>query len=181
MGYSYSGVSQASRQLIDTMCNGEFLDKSPSDSWENLEKLAENNQSWDYSDPFERSKINNLSDSLTSFQSLEKSDLHKKVDQLIRKMDAFELSESSGIAEVATYEEQCAICDQNGHLTRNCLGLPTVKETLQGLGQAEVNAVNQRYDPLSNTYNPGTKDHPAFRRGNQTQAPPPRPPKYAPN
>ena len=85
VGYFYSGVSKASHQLIDTMCNGEFLDKSPKEPWENLEKLAENNQSWDYSDPSERSKINTPSDSLTSFQLLEKSDLHKKVDQLTRK------------------------------------------------------------------------------------------------
>ena len=81
MGYFYSGVSQASRQLIDTMCNGEFLDKSPNEAWENLEKLAENNQSWDYSDPSEWSKINSPSDSLTTFELLEKTDLHKKVNQ----------------------------------------------------------------------------------------------------
>ena len=50
-----------------------------------------------------RSKINSSSDSLTTFQLLEKTDLHKKVDQLTREMDAFELGQGSGVAKVATY------------------------------------------------------------------------------
>ena len=86
VGYFYSGVSQASRQLIDTMCNGEFLNESLSDAWEISEKLAENNQSWDYSDPSDRSNTHVSSNSPSTFQLLEKSDLHKKVDTLTRKL-----------------------------------------------------------------------------------------------
>ena len=92
VGYFYSGVSQASRQLIDTMCNREFLDKSPTDAWENLEKLAENNQSWDYSDPSYRSNTNASANSPSTFQLMKKYDLHKKVDTLTRKLEAMELS-----------------------------------------------------------------------------------------
>ena len=67
-------------------------------------------------------------------------------------------------------------CDQTGHLTRNCLAIPVLKETLQGTGQADVNYVNQWYDPFSNTYNLGFKDHPAFKWGNQAQTSQARPP-----
>ncbi|XP_073129708.1 uncharacterized protein [Henckelia pumila] len=60
----------------------------------------------------------------------------------------------------------CGICTQVGHATDMC---PTLQE-----GSAEqVNAAGgfpgppqQKYDPYSNTYNPGWRDHPNLRFGN---------------
>ena len=37
------------------MWNGEFLDKGPTQPLDNFDFLAENTQSWDYSDPNDRS------------------------------------------------------------------------------------------------------------------------------
>ncbi|XP_073137356.1 uncharacterized protein [Henckelia pumila] len=73
----------------------------------------------------------------------------------------------------------CGICTQLGHATDMC---PTLQE-----GSAEqVNVAGgfpgppqQRYDPYSNTYNPGWKDHPNLRYGNpQANQPGPQAPQH---
>ncbi|XP_073133924.1 uncharacterized protein [Henckelia pumila] len=78
----------------------------------------------------------------------------------------------------------CGICTQVGHATDMC---PTLQE-----GFAEqVNAAGgfpgppqQKYDPYSNTYNPGWRDHPNLRYGNppanQAYKPPYPPPQRPP-
>ncbi|XP_073121422.1 uncharacterized protein [Henckelia pumila] len=61
----------------------------------------------------------------------------------------------------------CGICAAIGHTTDMC-------PTLQEESIEQVNATGgfsghpqRKYDPYSNTYNPGWKDHPNFRYGNQ--------------
>ncbi|XP_010694894.2 uncharacterized protein LOC104907633 [Beta vulgaris subsp. vulgaris] len=60
----------------------------------------------------------------------------------------------------------CGICFNTGHPTDSC---PTLQEDTR-----EVNAVGyqgqRKYDPFSNSYNPGWRDHPAFsyKQGNPT-------------
>ena len=61
----------------------------------------------------------------------------------------------------------CSICSLQGHATDMCL-------TMQEDYIEQANAVNgtfngkpqRKYDPFSNTYNPGWIDHPNFRYGN---------------
>ncbi|XP_057250678.1 uncharacterized protein LOC104893798 [Beta vulgaris subsp. vulgaris] len=60
----------------------------------------------------------------------------------------------------------CGICSNTGHPTDSC---PTLQEETR-----EVNVVGyqgqRKYDPFSNSYNPGWRDHPAFsyKQGNLT-------------
>ena len=58
VAYFYEGISQRNRQFIDMMCNGTFMDKEPTEALEYFDFLAENNQSWDYSDPNDRTPSN---------------------------------------------------------------------------------------------------------------------------
>ena len=59
----------------------------------------------------------------------------------------------------------CGICNQTDHYMEAC-------PTLQSGEMEDCNMINQanpqrRYDPYSSTYNPGWRDHPAFKYGNQ--------------
>ncbi|XP_073153094.1 uncharacterized protein [Henckelia pumila] len=78
----------------------------------------------------------------------------------------------------------CGICTQVGHATDMC-------PTLQEGSTEQVNAAGgfagppqQKYDPYSNTYNPGWRDHPNLRYGNpsanQAYRPPYPPPQRPP-
>ena len=75
----------------------------------------------------------------------------------------------------------CGIYSNIGHQTDMC---PTLQEDTNEHVNAMGGYQNQqrKYDPYSNTYNPGWRDHPNFSYGNQTQvAPPPfdnRPPSF---
>ena len=61
----------------------------------------------------------------------------------------------------------CGICSIEGHLTDAC---PTLQE---GNVNAMFNQQPRKYDPYSNTYNEGWRDHPNLRYG------PPNPPGFA--
>ena len=59
IGFFYEGLNFDMRQLVEIMCNGEFLDKIPEEAWDYLNKLADDSKSWDYVESFEElSEIN---------------------------------------------------------------------------------------------------------------------------
>ncbi|XP_058222978.1 uncharacterized protein LOC131332701 [Rhododendron vialii] len=60
-----------------------------------------------------------------------------------------------------------------------CPNIPALKNVINGIAPEEVQVV-QCFDPYSQSYNPGTRQHPAFRwsqlvEGNSSQAPPQAP------
>ncbi|XP_058211620.1 uncharacterized protein LOC131323796 [Rhododendron vialii] len=52
--------------------------------------------------------------------------------------------------------------------------LPAIKDILQGTNPLEVNAVNQLFDPYSQTFNPGWKMHPNFQWSDSQPLGPPQ-------
>ena len=44
--FFYEGLTPETKQFIETMCNGEFLDKDPEEAFDYLDHLAENSQNW---------------------------------------------------------------------------------------------------------------------------------------
>ena len=68
---------------------------------------------------------------------------------------------------------RCGICLKNGHPTKSC---PTLYEennneqvNVVGGFQGQ-NEFQRKYDPFSNTYNLGWRDHPDFSCGGNQQA-----------
>jgi len=64
----------------------------------------------------------------------------------------------------------CSICSLQGHVSDMC---PTMQEDYIEHANAVDGAFNGqpqcKYDPFSNTYNPGWRDHPNLRYGNPPQ------------
>ena len=153
------------------MCNGTYLEKEPTEALEYLDRLAETNQSWDYSDPSGKSKqpMSSSQSSAGRYTLRETDDLNNKVTQLSRRLENMELHRVNEVASVAKNEEICVICERQGHPTKECPTIPAFKEVLHGSNQLEVNALNQNQQrkpsnsPYSETYNPGWRDHPNFR------------------
>ena len=52
VSYFYEGVSPTMKQLLETMCGGDFMSKSPDEAFEFLNYVAEISRSWD--EPHER-------------------------------------------------------------------------------------------------------------------------------
>ncbi|KAG5532462.1 hypothetical protein RHGRI_026932 [Rhododendron griersonianum] len=99
--------------------------------------------------------LNSGSSNPGKFQLNEQHDLAHKVAQLSHQIENLQLNKVAGVASVGKVEEFCFICDVSGHATGDCQMLPAVKDILQGTAPCpvEVNAVNQRLDPYSSTYN----------------------------
>ncbi|XP_073133921.1 uncharacterized protein [Henckelia pumila] len=166
--YCYEGLLSHDRSMLDANSGGVFVDKTPVQARNLIENMAANSQQFgtNRSDPTPR-KSNEV-----NVSSLEQK--LSKLTSLVRHMTV-------GNGQIARV---CGICTQVGHATNMC---PTLQE-----GSAEqVNAAGgfpgppqQKYDPYSNTYNPGWRDHPNLRYGNppanQAYRPPNPPPQRPP-
>ncbi|XP_058222963.1 uncharacterized protein LOC131332682 [Rhododendron vialii] len=175
--YLLKGCFPSTRLLMDSMCVGGVMAKTLDAAWDYFEELAEKTQNWDCSDPSENNVVNPVPSNSDKFQLNEQNELAHKVAQLSRQIETLQLNKVAGVASVAKAEEFCVLCEIAGHATGDCQMLPAVKDILQGTGQAEVNAVNQRFDPYSQTFNPGWKMHPNFR---WSDSQPPGPPQVPP-
>ncbi|XP_073138651.1 uncharacterized protein [Henckelia pumila] len=156
--YCNEGLLSHDRSMVDAASGGVFVDKTPVQASNLIESMAANSQQFgtNRSDPMPR-KNNEVNVSSLEQQLID-------LTSLVRQM-AVGNGQNMKV---------CGICTAWGHATDMC---PTLQE-----GSAEqVNAAGGfpgppqwNYDPYSNTYNPGWKDHPNLRYGNPqaTQAPP---------
>ena len=137
------------RSMIDAASGGALVDKTPNEARGLISNMAANTQQFG-------TRTNNSARNVSevSTQSLQNqiSDLTSLVRQI-----------AVGNMQVKV----CGICSTQGHMTDMC---PTLQEDYS----ENVNAIGgfpgqpqRKYDPFSNTYNPGWRDHPNFSYGNQ--------------
>ncbi|XP_073153710.1 uncharacterized protein [Henckelia pumila] len=136
--------------MVDAASGGVFVDKTPVQARNRIESMAANSQQFgtNRSDPAPRKS------SEVNVSSLEQQ--LSELTSLVRHMVV-------GNGQIARV---CGICTQVGHATDMC-------SILQEGSAEQVNATRgfpgppqQKYDPYSNTYNPGWTDHPNLRYGN---------------
>nr|XP_011457307.1 PREDICTED: uncharacterized protein LOC105349390 [Fragaria vesca subsp. vesca] len=150
--YFYEGLSSLERQLLYAASGGSFLDKTPREAWALLDNRALNDQQ--YAGALASSwKVNEVKSSTT---------LESKIDALLAHLVLGKNQEVKA----------CGVCSNQGHPIDQCPQLSENGgwETLNAIGQ-------QRYNPFSNTYNPGLRDHPNFRWSNTENVQ--NPPQYS--
>ncbi|KAF7844320.1 uncharacterized protein G2W53_001225 [Senna tora] len=160
----YSGLSERNQQMIDSSCGGIFLDKNPDEAWDLFEHLSENSQQRVTSSRigtsrqvgskggiYEVSNTHDLSNQVAS--------LSKKFDQLMNKLPV----NSSNSQDV------CVICASPKHCATDCPSASSYPEYVE----EHVNATQwfKQYNPYSNTYNPGWRNHPNFSWRQQNSDP----------
>ena len=57
MNHFYGGMSPAMKQLLETMCGGDFLSKHPYEAMDFLNSVAETSKGWDEPNPREVEKM----------------------------------------------------------------------------------------------------------------------------
>ncbi|KAL2226514.1 UNVERIFIED_CONTAM: hypothetical protein Sindi_2010100 [Sesamum indicum] len=130
--YFYEGLSSMDRKLIDAASGGALFHKTPIEARNLISIMASNTQQFGvrYDDPPRRSnEVSNLEDCLNQLTSI--------VEKVV---------------------EACG-CTLAGHTTDMC---PTLQESTTEHADAVGGFTGQqqkRYDPFSNTYNPGWRDH----------------------
>ncbi|KAL2252567.1 UNVERIFIED_CONTAM: hypothetical protein Sindi_0051400 [Sesamum indicum] len=158
-------LSDANRSLVDASSGVALYDKTPTEARKLITTMATNNQQFGSRNDYLPRRVNEVSTS---------------IDERLDKLTSFvEKCIGGSILHVKT----CGICTSLGHCTNAC---PTLHE--ESIEHADAisgffGQQQRKYDPFSNTYNPGWRDHPNLRYDNQPQnfqrvphQPPPPPP-----
>ena len=101
ISFFYEGLTPETKQFVETMCNGEFLDKEPDEALEYLDHLAENSQSWHSGNGSEGSIRSNLAYANKGKYNLsQENDLNARIASLTRKIEAMETRKVNEIRTV---------------------------------------------------------------------------------
>ncbi|XP_040375186.1 uncharacterized protein LOC121052996 [Rosa chinensis] len=148
--YFYDGLDTVNRGSVDSACGGTFMNKTGRQAYDLIEDLADNNRQFHARDKRARGRGVYELDTKNGMQN-QMVALERKLDMLVNVMS----NGSKASPQV------CSICSYSDHTTDRC--------PMSTLSEEQVNFVGQprhKYDPYSNTYNPGWKDHPNFRWNN---------------
>ena len=79
---------------METICNGEFMNKEPEEAWDYFDILAENAQTWDTSDKIKQFKTTPTAKG-GMYLIKEETNVNIKIANVTRKTEAIELSQAS--------------------------------------------------------------------------------------
>ncbi|RVW87282.1 Retrovirus-related Pol polyprotein from transposon 17.6 [Vitis vinifera] len=152
VSYFYDGMSSSMKQILETMCGGDFMSKNPEEAMDFLSYVAEVSRGWDEPNSREKGK----------FPSQQTQNPKAGMYMLIQ-----------AISDTQVHVMPCTICQSCDHVVDECPTMPAVREMLGD----QVNVVGQ-FRPnnsasYGNTYNSSWRNHPNFSWK-------PRPPPYQP-
>ncbi|XP_027181753.1 uncharacterized protein LOC113780138 [Coffea eugenioides] len=149
--YFYEGLQSTDRSIIDAASGGALANKTPKGAWDLIEAMAENSQQFGFRESNPARRVNEVE---TSSIQQQLSELTSAVRQLAMR--------DTPRAKV------CGICTSIDQCTDTCPILQEDRAEQVNMAGG-VPAPRRQYDPYSNTYNPGWRDHPNFSYGNRQQ------------
>ena len=150
VNHFYDGMSPSIKQLLETMCGGDFLSKHPDEVMDFLNYLAETSKAWDEPNPreAERSRPEGGIYALS-----EDTEMKEKLTTLTRRLEELEMRiqhEMQAVNELPASHPACFDCQTNSHPGEHY--------------QEHAHVLNQNKQPINapygNTYNPNWINHP---------------------
>ena len=177
VNHFYGGMSPAMKQLLETMCGGEFLSKHPDEPMDFLNYVAETSKGWDEPNPREVEKMRPSAHQRGGiFVLSEDMEMKAKISTLARKVEELEgkrLHEVQAVTENTAQANPCTNCQPTVHPGEHYPIAPSVKDLMS----EHANVVGQYKPPpnapYGNTYNSNWKNHPNLSWK-------PNPPAYVP-
>ena len=178
VNHFYGGMSPAMRQLLETMCGGDFLSKHPDEAMDFLNYVAETSKGWDEPNPRELERFRPPVNQRGGMYALnDEMEMKARLSTLARKVEELEGKQLHEVQEVTDNTAQpnpCTNFQSPTHPIEQCSMTPAVKDLMSEcahtVGQFKPQQPNA---PYGNTYNPNWRNHPnlAWR---------PNPPPYVP-
>ena len=178
VNHFYGGMSPAMRQLLETMCGGDFLSKHPEEAMEFLSYVAEASKGWDEPNPRELERFRPPVNQRGGMYALnDEMEMRARLSTLARKVEELEgkqLHEVQVVTDNTAQPNPCTNFQSPAHPIEQCSMTPAVKDLMSEcahtVGQFKPQQPNA---PYGNTYNPNWRNHPnlAWR---------PNPPAYVP-
>ena len=152
------------KQLLETMCGGDFLRKNPDEAMDFLNYVAETSKGWNESNPRETDKRRPPVNQRGGMYSLgEEVELKAKLSTLARRMEELEIRnhhEVRAVTEASMPYQPCFNIQSTGHQGEHC----PISTSVRDLIVEHANVVGQNRSPADaqygNTYNPNRKNHP---------------------
>ena len=153
VNHFYDGMSPPMKQLLETMCGGDFLNKHPDEAMDFLNYVAETSKAWDEPSPRESERLRPYSHKKGVMYALpEDTEMKTKLSILTRRSDELEMKnqhEKQAVSELSASQPFCFNCQSNGHPEEHC--------------QEHAHVLNQNNSPInplySNSYNPDWKNY----------------------
>ena len=178
VNHFYGGMSPAMRQLLETMCGGDFLSKHPDEAMDFLNYVAETSKGWDEPNPRELERFRPPVNQRGGMYALnDEMEMKARLSTLARKVEELEgkqLHEVQAVTDNTAQLNPCTNFQSPAHPIEQCSLTPAVKDLMSEcahtVGQFKPQQLNA---PYGNTYNPNWRNHPnlAWR---------PNPPPYVP-
>ena len=178
VNHFYGGMSPAMKQLLETMCGGDFLSKHPDEAMDFLNYVAETSKGWDEPNPREmermRPSVNPRGGMYALSQDLE---MKARISTLARKVEELEgkrLHEVQAVTENPAQLNPCTNFQSLVLPAEHCPMAPSMKDLMSEcantVGQYKPQQPNA---PYGNTYNSNWRNHPNLSWK-------PNPPAYVP-
>ena len=88
VNHFYDGMSPAMKQLLETMCGGDFLSKNPNEAMDFLNYVAETSKAWDEPNPREADRMKRTTNQRGGMSSLiEDMEMKAKLSTLTRMLE----------------------------------------------------------------------------------------------
>ena len=160
----YDGMSLAMKQLLETMCGGDFLSKNPDEAMDFFNYVAETSKAWDEPNPREVDRMKHTTNQRGGIYSLsEDMEMKAKLSSLTIRLEDLEMKnqhEVRIVAETPVPLQPCFNCQSTSHQGEHCPIAPSVRDLMQ----EQANIVGQSKPPTNapygKTYNPNWRNHP---------------------
>ena len=164
MNHFYDGMSPSMKQLLETMCGGDFLSKNPDEAMDFLNYVAETSKGWDEPNLREIERMKPTANSRGGIYALtEEIEMKAKLSSLTRRLEELELRnqhEVQAVTEPCVLLQSCFTYQSTSHQGDQCPIAPSIRDSMQ----EQANIVDQGRHPISapyrNTYNPDWRNHP---------------------
>ena len=130
----YDGMSPAMKQLLETMCGGDFLSKNPDKTMDFLNYVAETSKAWDEPNPREVERMKPTANQRGGMYSLsEDVEMKVKLSSLTRRLEELEMRnqhEVRAVAETPVPLQPCFNCQSTSHQEEHCPITPLVRDLM---------------------------------------------------
>ena len=85
VNHFYDGTSPSMKQLLETMCGGDFLSKNPNETMDFLNYIAKTSKAWDEPNPREAEKMRPATNQMEGIYALsDDMEMKAKMSMLTR-------------------------------------------------------------------------------------------------
>ena len=177
VNHFYDGMSPAMKQLLETMCGGDFLSKNPDEAMDFLNYVTETSKAWDEPNPREAERMRPSTHQRGGIYALsEDTEMKAKLTTLTQRLEELEMRnqhEMQAVNELPASQPASFNCQSNSHPGEHCPVVPSVRDLMQEHDHVLGQNKPPKNAPYGNTYNPNWRNHPNLSWK-------PNPPAYAP-